>query len=136
VRAVRNVKPACNDGSFKWYNIYGGALRINFKPKFHGDFYLCFILQTENVRVQVSEEQSEKVSSPVALAMPPTLKSVVAADGKTKETCIQSTSDSIHLFLEPERTVESKGFSFIIMKYIMERKNDALIFNSMEGSYL
>jgi hypothetical protein len=68
--------------------------------------------------------------------MPPTLKSVVAADGKTKETCIQSTSDSIYLFLEPERTVESKGFSFIIMKYIMERKNDALIFNSMEGSYL
>lgn len=132
VRAVRYVKPVCNDGSFRWYNIYGGALRINFKPRFRGDFQLCFILETENVRVQVSEEISEESSSSGALSRPPILKPVIAAHGRTNEKCIQSSSYSIHLFLEPERTVDSKGFSFIVLKYVMEKRNDILVYDSME----
>lgn len=134
MRAVRKIRPICNDGIIRWYNIYGGGLRIDFKPRFRGPFQLCIILETSNVRIQVSEEQSEEVSSTGALSKPPSLKSVLAADGKTVEKCLQSSGDSIHLFLEPERTVDSKGFGFIVIKYIMEKSN-ALLFDPVAGEY-
>lgn len=133
MRAVRSIRPVCNDGTFKWYNLYKGALRIDFAPLFRGAFKLCIIVQVENVRVQVSEEISEEQSS-----RPFTLKPVLSTDnetGETAETCFLSGSDSIHLFFESERTVHSRGFGLIHIRYVMEKRNDALIFNPMEGVY-
>ncbi|XP_063444980.1 meteorin-like protein [Mytilus trossulus] len=132
VRAVRKVQPVCNEGSFKWYNVYGGALRINFKPIFRGEFRLCFVLHAENARVQISQELPNESTYSVNYKRPAGLKKLVAADGRTNETCITSSGDHIHLFLEPERTVESTGFSFVDMKFIMEKNNEELVYNTKE----
>ncbi|XP_052059026.1 meteorin-like protein [Mytilus californianus] len=132
VRAVRKVQPVCNEGSFKWYNVYGGALRINFKPIFRGDFLLCFILNAENVRVQISQELPNESTYSVNYERPAGLKRLLAADGRTNETCLMSSDESIRLFLEPERTVESTGFSFVDIQFIMERNNAELVYNTKE----
>ncbi|CAC5426107.1 unnamed protein product [Mytilus coruscus] len=132
VRAVRKVQPVCNEGSFKWYNVYGGALRINFKPIFRGDFLLCFIFYAENVRVQISQELPNESTYSVNYERPAGLKRLLAADGRTNETCLMSSDESIHLFLEPERTVESTGFSFVDIQFIMERNNAELVYNTKE----
>lgn len=132
VRAVRTVSPVCDSGQFSWYNVYGGALRIIFRPRFPGPFQLCLTVEAENSRVRVFQELSQSPSPYRLFGLPPSLKPVASVDGKTDEQCISSSTDSITLYLESERTVKSTGFSFVKIYFSMEEKNEALFYDPLE----
>ena len=128
-RAIINYIPICNEGRFRWY-VHDGALGLKFKLSVLKEFQLCFVLQVENVRVQVSEERTKTSLS--SNEGPSTLRPVLSADSRTKETCILSSDMTVKLFLEPERTVNSIGFGFVELHFIMEKRNSD---RSMEGRY-
>lgn len=132
---MRSVSPVCDSGEFKWYNVYGGSLRISFRPRFTGEFQLCLIVEAENSRVQVFQELSQTPTPYKLFGLPPSLTPVASVDGKTDEICIPASTDSINLYFESERTIKSTGFSFVKIYFIMEKKNEALYYNPLEGNF-
>ncbi|KAJ8319345.1 hypothetical protein KUTeg_004436 [Tegillarca granosa] len=111
-RGVRNVKPPCTEGKITWISPYG-AVRIEFNPGFP-DFEACFIVEASNLRAQVSQETFGNSNS--ALAENVSLQPLITANGRTEEHCVYSKSLPIILFIEPERTTESKGLNKIQLK--------------------
>lgn len=127
-RGVRNVKPPCTEGKITWISPYG-AVRIEFNPGFP-DFEACFIVEASNLRAQVSQETFGNSNS--ALAENVSLQPLITAKGRTEEHCVYSKSLPIILFIEPERTTESKGLNKIVFYYDVTRKNSVFYFNPME----
>lgn len=130
-RAVRNIKPRCNEGSIRWRNPNGG-LRIELQAGYSSNFRACFAIDTTNVAVKVSQESrltSGKHTSGY-------LHTVAIAVNRTKEICIPSSSSSVLLYLETERLPYQSGVQKVTFHYVIEPRSNTLFFNPMEEGKL
>ena len=136
VPGVQNINTVCNDGSIQWISPYG-ALRIELSYSTGGLFEACFKIQTENVKIKVSQESWKNSKSPFASALPQSslLKPLFNVNGRTNEYCVYSNTPVL-LYLEPERTHDMSGFPRMNLQYVLERKTPQHLKNELEGKDL
>ena len=132
-RGIRNVKAQCNEGTITWPNPYG-AIRLTLYQGYSGEYKSCFIVNSEFVKVKISQEFWANSRSPVSRAMSGdvALKPLLTASGRTKEYCVTSTT-AVVLFLEPERSRNVTVLSRVTIQYDIERAFGVLTADPMEG---
>ncbi|KAL5018394.1 hypothetical protein ScPMuIL_004116 [Solemya velum] len=136
-KGVRSVNLRCHEGSLTWLNPYG-AVRLRLSLGYPGDFEACFMIETANVMVKVSEEDSNShryvnTRSPYARYSnnDVMLKPLMTTSGKSKEYCLKSDTD-IWLYLEPERTQTVQGLPIAVIYFDIERKYNVLMEDPLE----
>ena len=126
-RGVRNAKLTCNEGSVTWYNPIG-ALRLELSPRIAETFRLCFVLETRNAKIKVSQEKDKALNA----KFPPHRSKYILNDsnmvplltalGTSKEYCLSSEHPVI-LYLEPDLS-EDLGYQKITFQYDVIKQND------------
>ena len=117
---VRNAKLTCHEGSVTWYNPIG-ALRLEISPTFTKAFRLCFVTDTGNAEIKVSQESDQIVNTKSAshrsayVLNDSNLKTVATASGASKEHCI-SSEEAIILYIEPEYS-GALGYQKVLFQY-------------------
>lgn len=132
VPGVRNINTLCNAGSIEWISPYG-ALRVELSYTTGGLYEACFKIQTENVKIKVSQESWKNTKSHFAGSLPQSslLKPLFSVNGRTNEHCMYSNTPVL-LYLEPERTHDMSGFPRMKLEYVLERKTPQHLQNSLE----
>ncbi|XP_061175455.1 meteorin-like protein [Saccostrea echinata] len=132
VPGVQNIKTLCNSGNIEWISPYG-ALRIELSYTTGGLFEACFKVQTENVKIKVSQESWKNSKSHLAKVLPQSslLKPLFSVNGRTNEYCLYSNTPVL-LYLEPERTHDMSGFPRMNLQYVLERKTPKHLENELE----
>uniref|UniRef100_A0A8W8JKE9 NTR domain-containing protein n=1 Tax=Magallana gigas TaxID=29159 RepID=A0A8W8JKE9_MAGGI len=98
-----------------------------------GLYEACFKIQTENVKIKVSQESWKNTKSHFAGSLPQSslLKPLFSVNGRTSEHCMYSNTPVL-LYLEPERTHDMSGFPRMKLEYVLERKTPQHLQNSLE----
>lgn len=133
---MQNINTLCNAGSIEWISPYG-ALRVELSYTTGGLYEACFKIQTENVKIKVSQESWKNTKSHFAGSLPQSslLKPLFSVNGRTNEYCLYSNTPVL-LYLEPERTHDMSGFPRMKLQYVLERKTPQHLQNSLEGKDL
>lgn len=116
------MKAKCKEGHVEWSNPYG-ALRVEIRPGYPGDFKGCVLINSEYTRVKVSQETRTG------------LKHLQTVQGVSKEICLTATSAPIMLYIElvPESSVVFRGVPRVFIDYDIERLHSKLYFDPLEG---
>lgn len=105
-RGVHVAQLTCQTGSVTWYNPTG-ALRLEVKPQRSTQFTACFVVESGDVQLKLSQE-----SDVIINAGAPTersnhvmndhnLKTLYMGKGRSKELCMSATAP-VTLYLESE----------------------------------
>ena len=110
----------CHEGSVTWYNPVG-AIRLEVSPMVTKAFRLCFIVESGNAKVKLSQEEDQKINTKapserhIYTQKDSNLKTIAATSGLSTEHCI-SSSKPILLYIESEHT-ERLGYQKVFLQY-------------------
>ena len=92
---IRTIHPECAEGLVQWKHPYG-AFRLIFTEPYATSFETCFIAQSVNMTIKISEETSGGLKPLTLLNSKKTVR-----DDSDKEICVKSSGrEAIVIFIE------------------------------------
>ncbi|BFZ03682.1 hypothetical protein BsWGS_06721 [Bradybaena similaris] len=125
-QAIYRLSLVCNTGTITWFGA-SGAVRLEVMPFLRGNFRACFMAESENINVKISQEhsyissrQNYRLKQEAARTL--TLDHVLTSSARNSEFCVSSTTaDPVLLYIEAVRTPETAGVPKILFHYDLEK---------------
>ncbi|XP_005102396.2 meteorin-like protein [Aplysia californica] len=136
-QAIYSMGLICNTGTITWFG-GSGAVRLELTPFVRGDFRTCFVIESENIHVKISQENphvSKAKNYRLKAHEERTLKldHLVTSKLKSNEFCVSSKSgDPLLLYIESVRTPDVIGVAKVVFHYDVEKLDSMVLVDPME----
>ncbi|CAG5128443.1 unnamed protein product, partial [Candidula unifasciata] len=125
-QAIHRLSLVCNTGTITWFGA-SGAVRLEVMPFLGGNFGACFVAESENINVKISQEHSYiSIHKNYRLKQEESrtlkLNHVLTSSARSSEFCVSSNNaEPVLLYIEAVRIPGITGVPKILFHYDLEK---------------